>query len=200
MAPKAPTSTPEETAAPRLADKLDGALLQSRRLFICGAIDSKLAEDVIKKLWYLEHEAPGKPILLVINSPGGSTDAGFAIWDQLLMSECPITTLVTGLAASMGSVLMLAAPEGKRYATPTSRIMIHQPLLSGVMQGQAQDLEIQAREILKTKKMLIDLYAKNTKKSAAEIEKVLDRDTWMSAEEGVTFGLVSRVVNSYKDL
>jgi len=200
MAPK-PASTPaEDTAAPRLTDKLDNALIQSRRLFICGAIDNKLAEDIIKKLWFLEHEAPGKPILLVINSPGGSTDAGFAIWDQLQMSECPITTLVTGLAASMATILMLAAPEGKRLATPTSRVMIHQPLLSGTIQGQAADLEIQAREILKTKKMIIDLYASKTKKSVAEIEKAIDRDTWMSSEEAVKFGLINRVVNSYKDL
>src|SRR5438552_2203668 len=111
----------------KLKDRIDYSILQSRRLFICDGIDNALAEDVIKKLWFLELEAPGKPITLIINSPGGSIDAGFAIWDQLKMISAPITTIVTGMAASMASILMLAASPKKRFATPKSRVMIHQP-------------------------------------------------------------------------
>lgn len=183
-----------------LKDKIDSTILDSRRIFLCDAIDSDSANEIIRKLWYLEAKAPGKPILLVINSPGGSIDAGFAIWDQIKMITSPVTTLVTGLAASMGSVLSLVAAPKRRFATPNSRIMVHQPRLSGVIQGQATDLEIQAKEMLKTRSILVDLYVKATKKTAAEIEKSIDRDTWMTAEEALEFGLLDKIVTSYKDL
>jgi ATP-dependent Clp protease, protease subunit len=190
----------EEKDAGALKDRIDSKILESRRLFICDGIDHKLAEDIIKKIWFLELENPGKPILLILNSPGGSVDAGFAIWDQIKMITAPITTMVTGMAASMASILMLAAPPERRLATPNSRIMIHQPSLSGIIQGQATDLEIQAREMLKTKKMIIELYMQATGKSYEAIEKAIDRDTWMSSEEAKEFGLLSRIVSSYKDL
>lgn len=183
-----------------LEDRIEASLLDARRVFICKAIDNEIANDVIKKLWFLEFEDSKKPILLVINSPGGSVDAGFAIWDTIKMISCPVTTLVTGMAASMASILLLAAAPGKRLATPTSRIMIHQPALSGTIQGQATDLEIQAREILKTKKMIIEIYMQATKKPYEVIEKAIDRDTWMSAEEARAFGLVTTIVESYKNL
>lgn len=184
----------------QLEDKIDAAILDSRRIFISDAIDSELASSVIRKLWYLELNDPGKPILLVINSPGGSIDAGFAIWDQFKLVTSPVTTLVTGLAASMGSVLALVAEPKKRFATPQSRFMIHQPRLSGVIQGQATDLDIQAREILKTHEILIDLYQEATGKDRETIYKAIDRDSWLSAEEAKEFGLISKVVKSYKDL
>jgi len=191
----------EEQPTTKLEDRIEQALLQSRRLFLCDAIDNEVASSIIKKLWFLELDAPGKPILLVINSPGGSVDAGFAIWDQIKMITSPVTTLVTGMAASMGSVLSLVAPKGKRYATPYSRFMIHQPSISGVIQGQATDLEIQAKEILKTKQMLVELYVSCCgKKTSSEIEKALDRDTWMSAEEAKQFGHIDHIVNSYADI
>jgi ATP-dependent Clp protease protease subunit len=190
----------EEMSHTRLKDRIDEALLKSRRLFICDGIDNGLAEETIKKLWFLEIENPGKPILLIINSPGGSVDAGFAIWDQIKMITSPVTTLVTGMAASMASILMLAAPEGKRFATPRSRVMIHQPAVAGVIQGQATDLEIQAKEILKTKKMIIELYVQATGKPYDAIEKSIDRDTWMTPEEAKQFGLVDKIVSSYKDI
>jgi ATP-dependent Clp protease protease subunit len=190
----------EETCRFRLKDRIDATLLDARRIFICNSIDNAVAEEVIKKIWFLELDSPGAPILLVINSPGGSTDAGFAIWDQIKMISSPVTTLVTGMAASMASILILAAPEGRRFATPRSRILIHQPALLGVIQGQATDLEIQAKEILKTKKMIIGIYTDATKKSYEEIEKSIDRDTWMSAEEARAFGLIQGIVSSYKDI
>ena len=180
--------------------KIDDLLIQKRRVFLSNAVDHKTANDTIRKLWYLEETNPGKPILFIINSPGGSVDSGFAIWDQIKMISSPVYTLVTGLAASMGSVLSLAAEKGKRFASQYSRFMIHQPLISGVIQGQATDLEIQAKEIIKTRELLISLYMEKTGKDQKAIEKALDRDTWMNAEEAKNFGLIDQIVTSYKDL
>src|SRR5271170_2823196 len=141
-----------------LEDRIDALLLDQRRLFFSEGVDNDSAKEVIKRLWYLELTQPGKPILFMINSPGGSVDAGFAIWDQVKMLSSPVITLVTGLAASMGSILSLCAAPGKRLATPRARFMIHQPALSGVLRGQAADLEIQAQELVKTHEMLVQLY------------------------------------------
>jgi ATP-dependent Clp protease protease subunit len=194
----------EEEEAPRrqqaLNTKIDEALLQARRIFFCDAVDMDSAKDAIRKLWYLDIVNPGKPILLVINSPGGSVDAGFAIWDQVKMISSPVATLVTGLAASMGSVLSLCASPKLRFATPNARIMIHQPRIGGVIRGQATDLAIQAKEIIKTRTALVDLYTGATGRPRAEIEKAIDRDTWMSAEEAKNFGLLDKVVASFKDM
>lgn len=184
----------------RIADRIEHSLLEARRLFISDAVDSDSASDLIRKLWYLELTNPGKPILFVINSPGGAVDSGFAIWDQVKMITSPVTTLVTGLAASMGSILSLCAAPGRRFATPHSRIMIHQPLLSGVIKGQATDLEIQAKEMIKTRNGLIEIYVDATGKDFATIEKAIDRDTWMTAQEALEFGLLDGVVNSYEKL
>ena len=183
-----------------LKDKMEGMLLDMRRLFLCNAIDNDTVEDMIRKLWYLESKAPGKPILLIINSPGGSVDGGFAIWDQIKMITSPVTTLVTGLAASMGSVLSLAAAPKRRFATPQARIMVHQPRLSGIIQGQATDLEIHAREILKTHAQLVELYVNATGRTYAEIEKAIDRDTWMTTEEALNFGLLDKIITSFKEI
>lgn len=184
----------------KLKDKIDGTLLESRRIFLYDAVDNDTAQDIIRKLWYLELTNPGKPILFVINSPGGSVDSGFAIWDQIKMISSPVTTLVTGLAASMGSVLSLCAAPSQRLATVNARFMIHQPRMGGTIQGQATDLEIQAKEILKTRRQLVNLYVEATGKDADTIEKAIDRDTWLSAEEALAFGLIDKVVNSFNDL
>ena len=180
--------------------KIEDLLLKHRRVFLSAPIEDKSANDVIRKMWYLELSDPGKPILLVINSPGGSVDSGFAIWDQIKMLRSPVTTLVTGLAASMGSILSLAGGKGKRFATPHSRIMIHQPLIHGVIRGQATDLEIQAKEILKTRNTLINIYMEATGKKFEELEKALDRDTWMNAQEAMHFGLIDKIVSSYHEI
>src|SRR5260221_8724589 len=130
------TECEEKIPSKRVNDKIDQVMLEKRRIFLSDAVDSDSAKDIIRKLWYLDHQAPGKPILFVINSPGGSVDSGFAIWDQIKMLSSPVVTLVTGLAASMGSLLSLVSGKGKRLATPNSRIMIHQPLIGGVIRGQ----------------------------------------------------------------
>ncbi|GAB4185677.1 MAG: ATP-dependent Clp protease proteolytic subunit [Simkaniaceae bacterium] len=181
-------------------EKIEEILLEKRRIFLSSGVDDNSAKEIIRKLWFLEYKEPGKPILFVINSPGGSVDSGFAIWDQIKLLSSPVTTLVTGLAASMGSVLSLSAAPGKRYCTANSRIMIHQPAIHGVIQGQATDLEIQAKEILKTRNAIIEIYMGATGKDFKTIEKALDRDTWMNPQEAKEFGLIDQIVTSYKDL
>jgi ATP-dependent Clp protease protease subunit len=178
-------------------DHIEKVLLDARRVYLCDAVTGRMATEVIRKLWYLDLTQPGKPITLVISSPGGAIDAGFAIWDQVQMLESPITTLVTGLAASMGSVLSLCAKKGRRFATPKARIMIHQPSIQGELQAAATDLEIQAREILRTRDHLIEIYVQATSRSVAEITNALDRDKWMSAQEALEFGLLDKIVTRF---
>lgn len=193
-------SDEEAPAKSSIDERLEQTLLQARRVFLSDSVSNESASEIIRKLWYLELQDPGKPILFIINSPGGSVDAGLAIWDQIRMISSPVTTLVTGLAASMGSILSLCASPKRRFATPHARIMIHQPAIHGVVQGQATDLEIQAKEIKKTHEMLINMYVQATGKDFKTIEKALDRDTWMTAEEALNYGLLDGIVTSYKDL
>ena len=183
-----------------IEEKIDEVLLQNRRIFLSDAVDGDSAKDIIRKLWYLELSNPGKPILFVINSPGGSVDSGLAIWDQIKMISSPVTTLVTGLAASMGSILSLCAAPGKRFATPNARIMIHQPSIHGLIRGQATDLDIQAKEMLKTRRALVQMYVDATRKEYQYIDKAIDRDTWMSAHEARDFGLLDKIVANFKEI
>lgn len=198
--PKVPDTKKVFAELHLLDDRIDEVLLKSRRIFLSDAVANESAKDVIRKLWYLELKDPGKPILFVINSPGGSVDAGFAIWDQIKMLTSPITTLVTGMAASMGSVLALCAPAEKRFCTPYARFMIHQPSVSALIRGHATDLEIHAKEIVKTRKQLVDLYAKETRKDPQVIDTAIERDTWMDPHEAKEFGLVHDIVSSYKNI
>ncbi len=181
-------------------DKVDETLLHARRIFLADAVDNDTAKDVMKKLWYLDLKDPGKPILFIINSPGGSVDAGLAIWDQIKMISSPVTTLVTGLAASMGSILSLCAAPGRRLATPHARFMIHQPSIGGVIRGQATDLEIHAKEILKTRSILVDMYVKATGKDPKTINTAIERDTWMDAQEAKDYKLIDKIVSSFKEI
>ncbi len=181
-------------------EEIDRFLLEKRWIYLAKAVDENSARDIIRKIWHLENSHPGKPILFIITSPGGSVDAGFAIWDQFKLISSPVTTLVTGLAASMGSVLSLVAPKGKRFATPYARFMIHQPLIHGVIQGQATDLEIQAKEMLRTRKQLAEIYVEATGKDYATVDKAIDRDTWLSAQEAKEFGLIDGIISSYKQI
>lgn len=183
-----------------LKDRIDSTLLEARRIFIHDAIDNESANEIIRQIWYLDLISPGKPILLIINSPGGSVDSGFAIWDQIKMITSPVTTLVTGLAASMGSILSLCASPKRRFATPNARIMIHQPMIAGVIKGQATDLQIQAKEMVKTRSALVDLYVAATGKDKETIDRAIDRDTWMSVPEAIEFGLLDGVVRSFKEI
>lgn len=181
-------------------NKIDELMIAKRRVYLSSGVDEDSARDVIRKLWYLEMTDPGKPILFIINSPGGSVDAGFAIWDQIKMMTSPVKTLVTGLAASMGSLLSLVAGKGNRFATKNARIMIHQPAIHGVVRGQATDLEIQAKEILKTREAIVNVYCEASGQPKEVVEKAIDRDSWMSAEEAKAFGLLDGIVDSYDQL
>ena len=192
----------QDTAKPFkfINDQIEQAFLEKRRIFLSREVDSESAKDLVRKLWYLEWQNPGKPIFFFINSPGGSVDSGFAIWDTVKMLTSPVVTVVSGLAASMGSLLSLCAVEGKRLATPNSRIMIHQPLIGGVIRGQATDLEIQAKEKLNPRHQIVSIYADSTGKRYDDIDEAIDRDNWMSAEEALKFGLLDKIIYSSKDL
>ncbi len=183
----------------RLDDEIEYTLLRSRRLMFSAGVTSTSAAEAVRKVLYLELTAPGEPITFIINSPGGSVDAGYAVWDQVKMITSPVRTLVCGMAASMGSILALCAPKGQRYATPNSRIMIHQPSMYGI-EGPAADIAIQAEEIVKTKRKIIQLYMDATGQDHDTIQRALERDKWMSPEEALDFGLIDKIVRSYEEL
>ena len=180
-------------------DNLASKLLKSRTVVISQQVDAKLTSKVLSQLVLLEQEGDDQPVTVFINSPGGEIFSGFAIFDMLNFISCPVTTIVTGFAASMGSILSLAADKGCRYAMPQAKIMIHQPLLMGY-QGRATECEIQAREILKTRDHLVKLYSEQTGKSHEEIKKALDRDNWFTAEEALEYGLIDKVVHTRSEI
>ena len=166
-------------------------LLKERVIFLVGPIHDGMANLIVAQLLFLESENPDKDINLYINSPGGSVSAGMAIYDTMQFIKPDVSTLCTGLAASMGSFLLAAGAKGKRYCLPNSRVMIHQP--SGGFQGQASDIEIHAREVLYLKKRLNEMLAKHTGQPIEQIERDSDRDRFMGAEEAVKYGLIDRV-------
>ncbi|MBN1516083.1 ATP-dependent Clp endopeptidase proteolytic subunit ClpP [Candidatus Sumerlaeota bacterium] len=167
-------------------------LLKDRIIFIGTEITDIIANSVIAQMLFLESEDPDKDINLYVNSPGGSVTAGLAIYDTMQFIKAPVATFCCGQAASMGALLLCAGAKGKRYALPNARIMIHQPL--GGASGQATDVEIQAREILRMKKALNDILVAHTGKSFEQVEKDTDRDNFMSAEEAREYGLIDRVI------
>ena len=171
---------------------LPSRLLKERIVFLTGPIFDEASTAIIAQLLFLESENPSKDISMYINSPGGVVSAGLAIYDTMQYIRSPISTLCIGQAASMGSLLLCAGAHGKRFATPNSRIMVHQP--SGGAQGQASDIEIQAREILLLRKRLNDIYVRHTGQELFAIEEKLERDSYMSAEEAKSFGIVDNVV------
>jgi len=183
-----------------LDDVIDYEMLKARKILFSGVVSNESTDAILRRLWYMELKEPGKPFTFIINSPGGSIDAGFAIWDQIKLLSSPVSTLITGLAASMGSVLSLCAKKGRRFATPNARVMLHQPLIQGVIEGAASDLDIHAREILKTRERMVELYMEATGQKEKTIRKTLDRDTWMSALEAKEFGLVDTIVESMDDV
>jgi ATP-dependent Clp protease protease subunit len=174
-------------------------MLQTRTIIISQQVNSELTQKVLGQILLLEQEDPEAPITVFINSPGGEMFSGYAIFDTLRFVSCPVTTIVTGFAASMGSILSLAADKGRRFAMPQAKILIHQPLLMGY-QGRAADCEIQAREILKTREHLINLYCEYTGRDYDEIKQAIDRDNWFTAEEALDFGLLDKVVRTRKEL
>ena len=169
-------------------------LLKERIIFLVGPVNDQTANLVVAQLLFLESENPDKDISLYINSPGGSIYAGLAIFDTMQFIKPDVSTLCTGMAASMGSFLLAAGAKGKRFALPNSRIMIHQP--SGGSQGQATDIEIQAKEILYLRERLNRIYSERTGQPVERIARDTDRDTFMSPEEARDYGLIDQVLSS----
>ena len=169
-------------------------LLEDRVVFLSGEITDEVANLVVAQLIYLESKDPTKDISLYINSPGGSVSAGLAIYDTMRYIRCDVSTICIGMAASMGALLLSSGAKGKRYALPNSEIMIHQVLRGA--QGQASDVEIHTRQLLKTKQKLNAILAGNVGKQVSEVEKDTDRDNYLSAEEAKAYGIVDEVFYS----
>ena len=168
-------------------------LLKERIIFITGGIEDHVSSVICAQLLFLESENPKKDIAMYINSPGGVVTSGLAIYDTMQYIRPAVSTVCIGQAASMGSLLLAAGEKDKRFALPNSRIMIHQP--SGGAQGQATDIEIQAREILSLRARLNDIYVQHTGQKLADVEEALERDTYLSPEDSLEFGLIDQVVD-----
>jgi ATP-dependent Clp protease protease subunit len=182
----------EQTARGERAFDIYSRLLKERIVFLTGAVYDQVGSLLCAQLLFLESENPNKDIAFYINSPGGVVSAGLAIYDTMQYIRSPVSTVCMGMAASMGSLLLCAGQKDKRFALPNSRIMVHQP--SGGAQGQATDIEIQAREILKLRQRLNEIYVKHTGQPIEAIQSKLERDTYMSADEARDFGLIDQVV------
>ncbi|HFA6315098.1 TPA: ATP-dependent Clp endopeptidase proteolytic subunit ClpP [Neisseria gonorrhoeae] len=174
--------------------------LKERIVFLVGPVTDESANLVVAQLLFLESENPDKDIFFYINSPGGSVTAGMSIYDTMNFIKPDVSTLCLGQAASMGAFLLSAGEKGKRFALPNSRIMIHQPLISGGLGGQASDIEIHARELLKIKEKLNRLMAKHCGRDLADLERDTDRDNFMSAEEAKEYGLIDQVLENRASL
>lgn len=184
----------EKTERGERAYDIYSRLLEDRIIFIGTEISDALANSVTAQLLFLESQDPEKEINMYINSPGGSVSAGLAIYDTMQFISSPVSTTCLGQAASFGAVLLAAGAKGKRYALPNARIMIHQP--HGGFQGQATDIEIHAREMLRYKKLLNEILAKHCGKTPEEITRDSERDFFMSSEEAVAYGLIDRVIEN----
>jgi len=172
-------------------------LLRERIIFVTGQIEDHMASVIVAQLLFLESENPSKDIAMYINSPGGVVTAGLSIYDTMQYIKPKVSTVCIGQAASMGSFLLAAGEPGMRIALPNARIMVHQP--SGGAQGMASDIEIQAREILRIRKRMNELYVKFTGRTLDEIEKAMDRDTFLEADEALKFGLIDKVFATRPD-
>ena len=182
----------ESTGKGERAFDIYSRLLKERIIFLTGEVEDNMASLICAQLLFLESEDPEKDIFMYINSPGGSVTSGFSIYDTMNYIKPDVSTVVIGQACSMGSFLLSGGAKGKRYALPNSVVMIHQP--SGGFRGQATDIEIHAREILKTKQQLNFLYSEQTEKDKKEIEKAMERDNFMTAIEAKEFGLVDDII------
>lgn len=182
----------EQTSRGERSYDIYSRLLKDRIVMLSGEIDDAIASSIVAQLLFLEAEDPDKDIYLYINSPGGVVTSGFSIYDTMNYIKPDVSTICIGQAASMGAFLLSCGAKGKRYALPNSRIMIHQPL--GGAQGQATDIEIQAKEILRMKEILNGILSQNSGKDLAQVEKDTDRDFFMSAEDAVQYGLIDQVL------
>jgi len=184
----------EQSARGERAYDIYSRLLKERIIFLTGPVEDQISALICAQLLFLESENPSKDISFYINSPGGVVSSGLAIYDTMQYIRSPVSTVCIGQAASMGSLLLAGGAKGKRYSLPNSRVMVHQ--ISGGAQGQATDIEIQAREILRMKQRLNEIYVHHTGHPLDEIEQKMERDTYMSPQEALEFGLIDEVVLS----
>lgn len=188
----------EQTSRGERSYDIYSRLLKERIIFLGSPIDDYVANLVIAQLLFLASEDPDKDINLYVNSPGGSVSAGLAIYDTMQFIKPDVSTICVGMAASMGQLLLTAGAEGKRFALPNSRIMMHQP--SGGTQGQSVDIEIYTKEIIRTRENLYEIIAKHTKKTREQIGKDADRDYYMTAQEAVDYGIIDMIITKNDDL
>jgi ATP-dependent Clp protease protease subunit len=191
-----PPTVIEQTPRGERAYDIWSRLLKDRIIFLGTAVDDNVSNSIVAQLLFLESEDASKDITLYINSPGGIVSGGLAVYDAMQYVRCDVSTVCVGQAASMGAVLLAAGAKGKRFILPHSRVMIHQPL--GGAQGQATDIEIQAREIIKTKHVLNSIIVRHTGKPLEQIERDTDRDFFLGADEAIEYGLVDKVVTRHE--
>ena len=184
------TNTPASVGA-----LIQKKFLEQRKIFLWGAVTDETAKDLTEKLLYLEATAPGKDITFYMNTPGGSITAGMAVYDTIKLITSPVTIVVTGMAASMGSILLSAAKKGNRYIYPHARVLIHQPLITGRMVGPASDINIQAKEMEKLRTELNQILATASGQSFDKVAKDSDRDFYLTAEEAIAYGLADHIVD-----
>jgi ATP-dependent Clp protease protease subunit len=183
----------EQTSKGERSYDIYSRLMKDRIVMLSGVVEENMANIITAQLLFLESQSPDTDITLYINSPGGSVTAGMSIYDTMNFIKCDVSTVVMGQACSMGSLLASAGTKGKRFILPNSRHMIHQPL--GGASGQATDVEIQAKELLRWKKVLTEIYVKTTGKDYATLERDMERDNFMTAEEAVAYGLADKIVD-----
>lgn len=191
---------PETQASTQPFTPIDQHLFESRTVFVSGEVNAELAVKVNRQLLALERVNPNAPIILWIDSPGGEVYSGFSIYDTAQFISPKIITIVSGLAASMGSVIALAADKANRFAFPNSKLLIHQPLIGGAIRGQASDLEIHAKDIIELKKKMHRLYADRTGHPIEKFVELMERDRWVDPKEAVELGLISKIVSNRKEL
>ena len=189
----------EQTHRGERAWDIFSRLLKDRIVILGSSVTDMVANSIIAQLLFLESENPEKDIQIYINSPGGIVTAGMAIYDTIQHVRCPVSTICIGQAASMGAVLLCSGTKEKRYSLPNSRILIHQPLITGGISGQATDIDLQAKEILRMRKVLNEILSRHSGQTIERIEKDTDRDYIMSADEAKTYGLIDEVIRRTKE-
>jgi ATP-dependent Clp protease, protease subunit len=190
----------EKTGRGERAYDIYSRLLKDRIIFLGGAVNDDSANLIIAQMLFLSNEDSKSDIHFYINSPGGSITAGLAIYDTMQFVRCDVATYCVGQAASMGSVLLAGGHAGKRFLLPNNRVLVHQPLIMGILEGPATDLDIEAQEILRLRSRLYEILAKHTGQSPEKIEKDCDRNLWLSAEEAIDYGLADRILQKAPEL
>jgi ATP-dependent Clp protease protease subunit len=185
----------EKTGRGERAYDIYSRLLNDRIVFLGGGVNDQVANLIVAQLLFLANEDPKAEISLYVNSPGGSVSAGLGIVDTMRFIPCPVATYIIGMAASMGSVIACSGTKGRRFALPHAENLMHQPLIPGVIEGQATDLEIQAKHILRLREQLYKLYSQNTGQTPEKIHADCDRDKWLNAQEMLEYGLIDKVLD-----